>query len=133
MAHAKKAQDDKGQHRKMVRSQDVRGAGEIVNLAYNIVGIHLNDEKLHAVRDLHEAVRILEEKGDDFSKADLKQKQAVGEKLEEWKCRHDSIMHCLGQRNAEGDHPKPARCLWFHASSQQLRHERTQTTKVYVD
>ena len=132
VAHAKKAQDDKGQHRKMVRSQDVRGAGEIVNLAYNIVGIHLNDEKLHGVRDIHECLRALDDKGTAFDTADMATQQKLREDLALWEYKWDSTMHCMGQRNAEGDHPKPMRRLWFDATAQQLRHERTEKLKVYV-
>lgn len=132
VAHAKKAQDDKGQHRKPVRPQDVRGAGEIVNLAFNIVAIHLNDEKLYAVRDLNEAMRVLEEKGASFTHQDMERKKELQEDLDMWSYKHDSTMMCLGQRNAEGDHPKPARRLWFHSSAQQLWHERDREPEVYV-
>lgn len=133
VAHAKKAQDDKGQWRKPVRVQDVRGAGELVNLAFNIINIHLNDEKLGKVRDLWEAKRMLrEQRSGEYSNAELDQEQKINDELAKWEPCQDSTMFVLGQRNAEGDHPKPARRLWFHMNARQFWHEPKKEVKVYV-
>ena len=134
VAHAKKAQDDKGQFRKPVRPQDVRGAGELVNLAFNIVSVHLNDEKLYKMRDLWEAKRQLEEQaGGHFGPMELKQRDAINDEIAKYQQYCDSTFFVLGQRNAEGDHPKPARRLWFHADSCQLWHKHDMEPVKYVE
>lgn len=133
VAHAKKVQEEKGQFRKPVRPQDVRGGGELVNLAFNIIGIHLNDEKLHKIRDISEGLRLMEDDARrNGGRIDLEKMMKLKENLREWEDKHDSVMFVLGQRNADGDTPKPARCLYFLPESRQLWHERDMASKVYV-
>jgi len=132
VAHPKKVQEEKTQIRKPVRPQDVRGAGEIANLCFNLVSVYMNDVKLFGMRDAHESLRLLEGKGGEFNQADLDKMNALRDDLEALECVHDSTLYCMKQRNAAGDFIKPMRRLWFHPSAKQLWHDPEHEVKVYV-
>lgn len=136
VAHAKKVQDEKTQFRKPVRPQDVKGAGDLVNLCFNLVSIYMNDEKLYKLRDCYESMRELEDNaGSDFGPRELEIKSKLREKIDELEDVHDSQFFVLKQRNVDLDakHPKPSRRLWFHAGCRQLWEGRQVPVKVYVE
>jgi twinkle protein len=132
VAHPKKVQEEKTQIRKPVRPQDVRGAGEIANLCFNLVSVYMNDAKLFGMRDTHEALRLLEDQAGDFDKADLDKMNDLRNTLADLETEHDSTLYCMKQRNAVGDFIKPMRRLWFHPSAKQLWHEPEREVEVYV-
>jgi twinkle protein len=135
VAHAKKVQDEKTQFRKPPRPQDVKGAGELVNLAFNIISIHLNDEKLAKVRDLWERKRGLEQMP-DYKKRAMpdweEQIENIEKALDLLEDVHDSTFYVLGQREAESEQPKPKRNLWFYHGAKQLWDEPRRVVERYV-
>jgi twinkle protein len=134
VAHAKKVQDEKTQYRKPVRPQDVKGAGDLVNLCFNLVTIYMNDEKLYKIRDLYEAKRQVQagSGAGGYSGAQAAAEVSMDAEIRKWEAVHDSVFYVLKQRNSEGDHPKPARRLWFLNGCRQLWHDKGALAKVYV-
>lgn len=102
VVHSKKKDDERGMARKM----DVKGAGEITDMAHNIFTCHRNKAKEGDIKKLRQSGQ----KDASLKIFDIDTKQ------------HDATIGCEKQRNGNGTEPEWR--LWFDPGSRQFLSER---------
>lgn len=131
VAHPKKAQDEKTQYRKPVREQDVKGAGEFLNMCFNFFVYHQNREKLARREVLLNEQQQLEQKRQQ-TKADMDKLYEISCDLMELSAEHDAMFFCKKQRNSVTDRPRPARKLYFIPNCKQVTHDPERRIRQHV-